>query len=111
MVAWYPDYVPPQVLPAGMRSAELTIVENQSCSDAYKDAFDRDVQLCTYEPAKSGCQGDSGGPLFRKIKGRFVQVGIVSWGEGCAAPGWPGVFTRLSNPSIQGFIRSVMSQK
>jgi secreted trypsin-like serine protease len=108
-VAWYPDYVPPQVLPAGMRSAALTIQDNQSCSKAYEGYFDGDVQVCAYEPAVSGCQGDSGGPLFRKIKGQFVQVGIVSWGSGCAVEGSPEVFTRVSNPSIQQFIKSVMN--
>ncbi len=43
------------------------------------------------------CQGDSGGPTFRKDSaGAWVQVGIVSWGEGCARAGKPGVYTQLS---------------
>ena len=109
--AWYPEYVPPRVLPDGMRSAALPIIDNQSCSDAYPGDFDANVQVCTYRPAQAGCQGDSGGPLFRKIKGRFVEVGIVSWAAGCAAPGWPEVFTRVSNPEIRNFIWSVTNNK
>lgn len=32
--------------------------------------------------ARSACYGDSGGPLFDPGKGKPVQLGIVSWGEG-----------------------------
>lgn len=109
IVAQYPNYEAVPFYPDEMRAANLTVIENQSCADAYGQSFSSDVQMCTYLPARGDCQGDSGGPLFRKIKGRFVQVGIVSWGVGCAAPNWPNVYTRVSSPAIQEFIKSVIN--
>ena len=40
--------------------------------------------------------GDSGGPIFQWTGQYWEQVGIVSYGYGCAQPGFPGVYTRLS---------------
>lgn len=43
------------------------------------------------------CQGDSGGPMVAKdAAGRWVQVGIVSYGYGRARPNAPGVYTQVS---------------
>ena len=48
---------------------------------------------------KDTCQGDSGGPLivFNKATLSWHQVGITSWGNGCAKEGFSGVYTRLKN--------------
>ncbi|GIH10018.1 hypothetical protein Rhe02_80850 [Rhizocola hellebori] len=42
------------------------------------------------------CQGDSGGPMFkRNAASEWIQVGITSWGIGCAQAMNPGVYTEV----------------
>jgi len=42
-------------------------------------------------------QGDSGGPLQCKIGNQWTLAGITSFGSGCAKPGFPDVYTRVTH--------------
>ena len=52
-------------------------------------------------------QGDSGGPLLNART--LAQVGIVSWGEGCALENKYGVYTKVSK--MRAFIHSIVGDE
>jgi secreted trypsin-like serine protease len=62
--------------------------------------------VCAGRTGKDACQGDSGGPLFAAIPNstRVIQIGVTSWGIGCGASGYPGVWAQVSNQEIGDFI-------
>ena len=74
-------------------AASVPFVSDDSCKSAYK-AYNREAMVCAGLPqgGVDTCQGDSGGPLV--VDGKLA--GIASWGEGCAEPGKPGVYTRVA---------------
>ncbi|SDP46444.1 Trypsin [Actinopolyspora xinjiangensis] len=76
-----------------LRSVRLPVMSGGRCARAY-GGFDRDAMFCAGFPrgGKDACAGDSGGPFV--VDGRLV--GLVSFGSGCARPGFPGVYTRLA---------------
>ena len=51
--------------------------------------------MCAKDPGQDACQGDSGGPLYDQENNALV--GVVSWGEGCADPSFPGVYSQVSD--------------
>ena len=62
--------------------------------------------VCAASPGRDTCQGDSGGPLFYFKGNERRQIGIVSWGKGCAQTGNPGVYTKVEYyvPWINGVV-------
>lgn len=81
-----------------LRKAQVPFVSDASCKQAYPELVSGE-EICAglQQGGVDTCQGDSGGPMFRKDNNNaWIQVGIVSWGEGCARPNFPGVYTEVS---------------
>jgi secreted trypsin-like serine protease len=102
---------PEDVLPNRLMQAELPLVAIERCNGRYK-GIDRIIDqrtLCAGlgEGGKDTCQGDSGGPMVvHTSRDRWIQIGIVSWGMGCAFKDYPGVYTRVS--AFGDWIRSTV---
>ncbi|MFF6981271.1 S1 family peptidase [Streptomyces sp. NPDC008343] len=83
-----------------LRKATVPFVADRVCKRHYGNRLVSKEELCAgyQRGAVDTCQGDSGGPMFRKDDaGKWLQVGIVSWGDGCARPGVPGIYTEVSH--------------
>ncbi|KZC11080.1 Proclotting enzyme [Dufourea novaeangliae] len=77
----------------------LPIWPREKCVQSFDQRIPETV-VCAgaYEGGRDACQGDSGGPLLHRLgNGRWVTVGIVSWGIRCGDPGRPGIYTRVSS--------------
>jgi secreted trypsin-like serine protease len=68
----------------GPNSYDGQLTENMICAGLMAGGVD-------------ACQGDSGGPLFTVDNGNFYVTGVVSWGNGCAEPDYPGVYANVIN--------------
>lgn len=100
------------VLSSVLLEAELNYVPNEQCQEAKGTVGDNndfvsyanmitDNMMCARDDVDDTCQGDSGSPMV--VRGEDpsgkddIQVGVVSWGIGCASPIFPGVYSRVSS--------------
>ncbi|MCA2213775.1 serine protease [Wangella sp. NEAU-J3] len=81
--------------------ATVPFVNDSTCNSStmYNGQVSAATEICAGYTAGGvdTCQGDSGGPMFRRDDANaWVQVGIVSWGDGCARRNKPGVYAQVS---------------
>ncbi|XP_015399937.1 coagulation factor VII [Panthera tigris] len=108
-----------QLLDRGITALELMAIDvprvmTQDCQEqshrkAGSPAITENMFCAGYlDGSKDACKGDSGGPHATRFQGTWYLTGIVSWGEGCAAEGHFGVYTRVSQ--YIEWLRRLMSQ-
>ena len=93
-----------------LRKVTLQTIENSICKNIYRNVTDGEICAgYTDLGGKDACQGDSGGPLWYRENGVDYQIGIVSYGNGCARPDSPGVYTNIAH--YRDWIETHMTHK
>ena len=104
---------PAQAQSPDLHKVAIPLVDVAQCAAAYGQqgtAIDaRNLCAGLPEGGRDSCQGDSGGPLMAQTaSGEWRQIGVVSFGIGCALKGIPGVYTRVS--AFSDWIRGVVGK-
>ncbi|XP_043828740.1 LOW QUALITY PROTEIN: transmembrane protease serine 11E-like [Dromiciops gliroides] len=83
-----------------LQQVQVNIIDTQTCNQpqVYNNAISPGMICAGYlEGGKDACQGDSGGPMVSSNSREIWYLyGIVSWGDECAQPNKPGVYTRVT---------------
>ncbi|TRY86679.1 hypothetical protein DNTS_025798 [Danionella cerebrum] len=97
-------------LSSNLQKAQIPLIDASVCSSpsVYGSSITpRMICAGVLTGGVDACQGDSGGPLVY-FSDRWMLVGVVSWGVGCAREGRPGVYTNVDQ--MLDWIHSVMQQ-
>jgi len=111
-----------QRLSAVLQDVDLNVISNEKCQESrgfyngWFQSYDGAISssmICAKDDHEDSCQGDSGGPLViigsDSSGAEDVQVGVVSWGIGCASSNFPGVYARVS--SVYDWVRDEVCRK
>ncbi|XP_071510756.1 low-density lipoprotein receptor-related protein 6-like [Diadema antillarum] len=83
--------------PRYLTEVYLPVVKTKKCKTTTNYDVTANMFCAGYARVeKDACQGDSGGPFAMLHEGRWYQIGIVSWGEGCAQESKYGYYSRIS---------------
>jgi len=105
-----PDMSEPDYYANRMREAQVPLVSDSTARSVYGSYYFSGLMVAAGQEGKDTCQGDSGGPMFARADGKYTQIGITSFGAGCGAAGYPGVYAEVNASSIRNFITNAASK-
>jgi len=95
-----------QTLPTSLLKVDVPVITRSTCANMYvaRELYVTTQMFCAGFAAggKDSCQGDSGGPIVNKST--RTLLGVVSWGDGCAAANSPGVYSHLGQSTLRSFV-------
>jgi secreted trypsin-like serine protease len=89
-----------------LREVGIDLVDHAKCSALLGTLTSRQVCAGKLEGGKDSCQGDSGGSLLTWNVDHWEQLGVVSWGVGCARPNAPGVYADLRAAELRRWVEA-----
>jgi secreted trypsin-like serine protease len=113
VIGWGAEMFQGASLPDDLKEATIPIVSDSECAMAYAvtglfvGSPDPPTTVCAGERmgGADSCQGDSGGPLMvQDAGGAWIQVGVVSYGLGCAYPTQYGIYAEAGGDALRGWI-------
>ncbi|ESO98452.1 hypothetical protein LOTGIDRAFT_66705, partial [Lottia gigantea] len=107
VVGWGLTQYPGGYSPNNAQKAMVPIVSMSQCKQSYGSNTINDLKICAgyLSGDKDACKGDSGGPLLCAEGSSWTLAGIVSFGNGCAKPYYPGVYSYV--PNLKTWIDSI----
>ncbi|CAB9526695.1 Vitamin K-dependent protein C (Fragment) [Seminavis robusta] len=84
-----------------LQMAQLPYIPNEQCKNYFGNKIRYGMFCAGFgQGGVDACQGDSGSGLLQRPTNPndpYILTGIVSWGVGCARPGYPGVYAKVSD--------------
>jgi trypsin len=82
-----------------LQKVVLPVLTQTQCGPYYGTSQITPNMFCTFKPNYDTCQGDSGGSVDYQnpSNGLWYNIGVTSFGAGCATQNYPGVYARVSN--------------
>ncbi|XP_051534645.1 transmembrane protease serine 4-like [Myxocyprinus asiaticus] len=97
-------------LSPNLQKAQIRLIDRDQCASTavYGNSVTPRMICAGFLAGQvDACQGDSGGPLVYSSS-RWMLVGVVSWGLGCARQDHPGVYTNVDQ--MLDWVHSVMQE-